>query len=1244
MFDFRPVNSPYPGLRPFESHESEIFFGRDGHTDRLLEILQREHFLAVIGPSGCGKSSLVRAGLLPGLASGALGTGSDWRLALFRPGGEPMLALAQALLSPHALGRELQPEATPLGSPDEVTADAALLAAQLREGPDSLQQIVAAARSRQPDGAEPFNLLILVDQFEELFTYARTHDSDEGERTDFVQILLSARDASNRHTRAGGSPSCESMPANLFVAITMRTDFLGECVEFSELPEAINRSQYLTPRLKAAEMRQAIIGPALVFDGEVEAALAEHLIEASGAKDDQLPLLQHALMRFWQLDADKHLTLAEFNDLGGLQSILTGHADAVLQQLPEAQQTMAEIIFRAITERRANGQEVRRPRTLAEIAAWGGVEVKELMPVVAAFAAPEVCFLHHGRELKASSVIDLTHEALIRQWPRLQQWVADEYQRGRGYQRWLPRALEHQQGKGAWLVAGELAQALEWFEPSPLSEGEGEGWQPTAQWAGRYSSKQGEALSAEFKSVGDFIAGSRDAEEAQREAEKQQLEAEAARQRRLTRLAMVVALAALILVAASWYFKQQALDAEQHAQQAEQQRTSELFNSQLTHGSLLARVEDFAAARGVLAESERLDQAIAPERRHARNLLAGYAAMMGAQADKVYEGAEAALAGGVAVSPDGKLLAAAGERGTLVLFDAASGELMHKLQGHSDVSGENGAVFSVVFDPEGRWLFSGGNDGRIIRWALPSGEKLAEWQAPAQVYALAISPDGVTLASGGTDSDITLWQAADGTPIHTLSGHSSTIAAPNGLTFSPDGKRLASASYDNTARIWDWRSGESLLTLKGHADRVDAVAFSPDGSLLATASNDRQLIVWDAQSGKAIRHITGHQNFVFGVSFTADGSGLLSASRDNTLRLWDSASGTLRRIYQGHTAGLWDVALHGQTLYTAADDGTLRRWPLATPQQWVWEVGGSPTSIAISPNGTLVAVGMGDGSLQIYQMSSGKLLVDETDAHGRSSINRIAFSGDGRLLASAGMDGKARIWQISGDGTLHALHTLEGHSDVVHAVAFSPDGTRLATASYDGSIGLFDVTSGKGNIVPAHERAVDSVVFDGQGKQLLSAGQDGRLLLWNTDDLKQAPREIGRTQDMLLWAALSPDGRQVAAVGRDAVVQLFDTEQAAPPRPLVGHEQTVLRAIYSPDGHQLATVGADMTVRLWDLDSQSQLFSLRLPTEFQSPSPLWDFDFRCTEAGECWIAVPLTVGRVALYRLPYKHPPAQSGR
>jgi hypothetical protein len=456
MFDIRPVVAPYPGLRPFEPHESEIFFGREGHTDRLLEILQRERFLVVIGPSGCGKSSLVRAGLLPGLASGALGTGSDWRLALFRPGSQPLLAMAQALLGAHALGRELLGKALPHADAEEISAEAALLADELRRGARGLGDLLDTATARQAEDLAPFNLLVLVDQFEEVFTYAEATGVESDESGAFVDLLLTARDKA---------------ASRVHVALTMRTDFLGNCVRFLELPEAINRAQYLTPRLGAADMARAIVGPARVFGGDVDSGLVEELIRKIGNDSDQLPILQHALARMWRV-AEKKNPEAPLIDgdcaeaVSMASSALNRHAEDVYASLGNEQQALAEMLFRALTERReSGGQEVRRPQSLAAVAAWAGVAAGDLKPLIEAYAAPEVSFLHYGRELTEKSVVDLTHEALIRQWDRLRQWVASEFQRGQAYRRYSQRAAEYADG-GDLLKGGELARALDWWNPS----------------------------------------------------------------------------------------------------------------------------------------------------------------------------------------------------------------------------------------------------------------------------------------------------------------------------------------------------------------------------------------------------------------------------------------------------------------------------------------------------------------------------------------------------------------------------------------------------------------------------------------------------------------------------------------------------------------------------------------------------------------------------------------------------------
>ncbi|MCI0403108.1 MAG: hypothetical protein L0212_06250, partial [Acidobacteria bacterium] len=955
MFEFREVITPYPGLRPFEPHESEIFFGREGHAERLLEILQRERFLAVIGPSGCGKSSLVRAGLLPGLATGALGTGSNWRTAILRPGDRPVLALAQALLGVYALGPELLGGEQIPKDPDAFTPDIALVAAELRRGTLGLVSLIQTAADKQTESSAAFNLLVLVDQFEELFTYAKSGGAEADESEAFINLLLAARD---------------DIESRIHVVLTMRTDFLGDCVPFLALPEAINRAQYLTPRLTREQMERAIVGPARVFGGEVDPSLATELINSVGQDSDQLPILQHALARMWRVAENANPTAPQIGwvaaeAVGGVAQALDRHAEEVLNAFSPEQKTLAETLFRAITERRqgdGGGQDVRRPQTLAAIAAWGGVHASALEPVIRAYAAPEVSFLQYGRVFNEKSVIDLTHEALIRQWATLTGWVADEYQRGNAYWRWSQRAAEYQSGGSNLLTGADLARALEWWDPAAESPV----WQPNARWAQRYSDLKSDEVAAELERTRQFIIDSRDAEVRQREQEQKRLEEMAEAERRRAELHRTLKREAYDNVLRTKGLAMIVENAKKRAQMAEQQRTADLFDSQLTHGSLLARVEDYAEARRVLAETRRLDAAIPEARRRARNLLAGYVELMGGSAEQVYVGAGAALVGGVAVSPDGKLLAAAGERATLVLFDSASGKLLHRLLGHDPKASSTGSVRSVVFDPQGRWLFSGGDDGRIIRWSLPAGEKLGEWKAPGEVGALVLSPDGATLASGGTDGKVTLWLVPDGKRIWTLEGHTGALAGPNGLTFSTDGSRLASGSYDKTARIWDWAKGKTLWTLEGHNDRVQAVAFSPDGKRLATASNDKQVVLWDTATGRPLRHFRGHQNIVFDVTFSADGNQLLSASRDNTLRLWDVASGVTQRIYQGHEAALWSVARHGDILYTAANDATVRRWSLATPDQWLWETGEPATSAAIAPDGRMVAVGLESGGLRLY--------------------------------------------------------------------------------------------------------------------------------------------------------------------------------------------------------------------------------------------------------------------------------------
>lgn len=616
MFELHDVDRPYPGLRQFESWETEIFFGRRKHTERLLEILDREHFVAVIGPSGSGKSSLVRAGLLPELPLGRLHTGTRWRIATMRPGNEPVRRLARALLRPEAFGEVLLDAERIPPTPDAQTLEVALAEAELRRGQFGLIELAAQAARRQASadasiGVErpPLNLLLLVDQFEELFTHLDVGTGDlEARRTlaeesdAFVNLLLSARAARE---------------ARIFVVITMRTDFLGACVRFSELPDAINRAQYLTPRLQREEIALAITGPARHFGGEVDPVVVQELINAVGTDSDQLPLLQHALSRMWAFASRRagpgepvHIAQQDFEEAGGVRDALARHADSVLASLcglsavPEPlrpEQVLARELFCAITEQRSadsGGQTVRRPRALAVIAERAGRVPEDYFPVVHAFGDEPVNFLACQGPLGPDTVIDISHEALIRQWPRLAGWVADEARRAGEYRRLRRQARAFFAGEvGAAMLGGAaLARALEWMNGGGAASDDD--WRPSAAWAARYArDATPDGQRAEFEQVARFIRESADdaaaaerraarEQEQRRQAEKAEIERRAAmallaekdlrmraerkradearqsaaRQRRMSKLLLVAAAVAIALAAYSAVLKEQAND------------------------------------------------------------------------------------------------------------------------------------------------------------------------------------------------------------------------------------------------------------------------------------------------------------------------------------------------------------------------------------------------------------------------------------------------------------------------------------------------------------------------------------------------------------------------------------------------------------------------------------------------------------------------------------------------------------
>jgi hypothetical protein len=461
--------NPFPGLRPFDTDESLVFFGRDGQSDMLLEKLWDTRFVAVVGTSGSGKSSLVRAGLLPALRGGFMNdAGSGWHIAMFRPINDPIGNLARALLKANIFAR---------GGSESASERLQIIEETLRHS--SLGLIEVARRAQ----LSPFdNLLIVADQFEELYRFEPSSkvENPKDEASAFVKLLLEV-------TRQQEIP--------IFVILTMRSDYLGESARFWGLPEAINRGQFLIPRMDDDERREAIEGPVRVRGGKISWALVNRLLNDAGDDPQRLPILQHAIMRTWDY-WEKHRNESEpigidhyINPrVGGMEGALSLHAEEAYGELSNNQKIIAEKMFKRLTEKSAGKRESRFSATVGEIEKVAETNKGELLPVIEAFRQEGRSFLMPPvpTALKADTVLDISHESLISGWARLSKWVEGEADSAKTYGRLVDDALRYPEHTRL-LTNPELQSTLLWRERE----------QPNEAWAKRYWTDFGKALAGD---------------------------------------------------------------------------------------------------------------------------------------------------------------------------------------------------------------------------------------------------------------------------------------------------------------------------------------------------------------------------------------------------------------------------------------------------------------------------------------------------------------------------------------------------------------------------------------------------------------------------------------------------------------------------------------------------------------------------------------------------------------------------
>ena len=1082
--------SPYIGLAAFQTEDAGRFFGRDRLVAELGTALSRRRLIGLFGASGAGKSSLVRAGLMAGVEPAVL----------FTPGAHPLEECAIAL-------------ATPAGTTP------ATLGAEFGNDPRGLHLAVRQAMAGYPDDRD---LLIVVDQFEEVFTLC----ADPAERDRFVGLLVTAARSPDSRCR---------------VVLSVRADFYGHCTANPDLVEALRDAQLAVPPMTGDELRQAVVGPSGRAGCTVESALVTRLIADATGQSGVLPLLSHALLETWRRRRGNALTLAGYDAAGGIDGAIARTAEQAYAALDADQRRLARQLFLRLTALGEGTEDTKRRIRRDEL----DTQDDRVTYVLEHLAGARLLTLDRAG-------VEIAHEALIRCWPRLREWLAED-----------------REGLRVHRQLTEAAAAWEQLDEDPSALYRGSRLAVARDWAGR---NDGELTPRERR----FLDAGTAAEE---------LQVTLAR-RRTNRLRQMVALLSVLLLVAT-ASTAYAVTAQR---EATKQRNIALSQKVAADAVELRTVDPALAAQLSLAAYR-----LVPTTEARSSLLSAFTVPF---ATRIGHDINT-----TAFTPDNRFLMTGGDDRTIRVWDLST---PHRPRLATTLPAQAEDVESLRITPDGKLLVSGAYDGSVGLWSLtePSAPRLlGSFRATDGDPLLAAEPsrDGRVLATAGLGGRITLWDIVDPRKparLRVLTGHTDLVQS---LRFAPDGRLLASGSDDGTARLWDVENPRAVRPVSRFAvtdQKITSVDFSPGGSTLVTSSFDHTARLWDltrpdrpAPLGVLAGHVGPVQNAAFG----PDGRTIATAGWDDTVRLWDVAdprSPAAGRVLTGHTNTIYSVVFSpdGHTLASSSADHSMLLTDLPGPI-----LSGHPAALStarFSPDRRIVAAGSEDYTTRLWEVGGGRhprALGVLTGLDGQ--VKSVTFSPDGRTVAAAGIDGRAGLWDVTDPPAPARLQPIVYSTRSARAVAFHPRRPLLVVSGDDPRTRFWDLTDPRrprpAGALPAEDISKPAVAFGPDGHTLADA-RGTRALLWDVTEPQRPIRlaEIDGHTDEVRSVAFSPDGRTLATAGQDRTMKLWNITD--PRRPVlltsvVAHAAAVGSVSFSPDGRTLATASLDHSARLWDV-------------------------------------------------------------
>lgn len=1218
--------NPYVGPRTFTYADRARFFGREREARELLSLITAERLVLFYASSGAGKSSLLHTRIIPGLAAKGfevlpVGRVSGQFLG-DAPGASPnpfVLSLALSLDQSDAQPQDLAP--LPLadfldGLVQQPNGDFAYEP----PGPDEPEEAATSAPPLPPRA-------LFIDQFEEILT---THLGDWEKRADFFGQLRQALEADPL----------------LWVVLTMREDYVASLAPYAHLLPGGLRSRYYMQRMDYAAAREAVRGP--VADTRPFApGVAEKLV-------DNLRRLRETDSAASQgQSADSEFVKSEFIEPVQLQ--------VVCHQLWEAlRHSDGQQITHADLARLARSEELGLfvDRALADFyeqairTALAEPPQASVSPrAVRAWFSDELItdagtrgFVYRG-ETHTGSLPNPLAEKLAAQFI-----IRAERRAGSvWYELVHDRFIEPiQKANLAWLADYQ----------NPLAV-------PTQAWL--ESSRSRDKLLTDPVFLQEAQRHAQENPNDLRPAEQEFLERSLAEQARLAyrqqriqrnrRLVAALALAAIFILTGltSWalWERGNAKDAERTAAAEALRADNARDNAQAaaTEANLQKGRAEQAAALARAAEAT----AVALEAAAQRNYRRARAVALASAAETVIERAgdpslalllardavnstwdtdeyvtvqaDAALRqaiayappwrmtfpasyhiGGVfalARSPDGQLLASAGEDQVIRLWDTQTGAELAQLAGHTDT------VWSLAFNRDGSRLVSASFDGSARVWDVPARVQTQIFRGHAgELWAAAFSPDGRFVISAGDDRTLRVWEAATGQELLSVLAHDERITA---VAVHPQGTAILTASQDRTARIWPLdtsqpqpRLGQPIV-LRGHREWVQIARFTPDGRFVVTGSHDKTFAVWDAASGELLESRSYDEGRLRALAFDPSGALLATGGDEQPISLWDVAARSKILDIAAPEKGIAALVFSadGRTLFGASPDRTVRAWDVESGQPSPFLPGhvARVNSVALQPGGTLLATGGQDSRILLWDVESGAKLA-ELNGH-RGGVNELAFSPDGGRLVSGGSDGAVLLWEIAGgNGPVPEPTVLLQIDEIVQTVAFSPDGAQIAAGDSAGIARLLDPATGRMIFDFDHDRAwLNRLAFSASGQALITAGEDGRVCLWSAEfgERLACPQLSDDPLSAVAGAPAedappnAPDRAAFAVGGLDGRIRIFSAAGGGDPRVLAPPDEAdetdpdarnQINALdFSPDGRTLLAATFRPDLRFWNVES-----------------------------------------------------------